>query len=148
MPFPSWLKGMRLTGLLFFIVLGLLFLLSYAITGNTVYTFFAVLDLLVGAGLLIPVEHKLYLAVTVLLGVVVLVYIAIIAGLMSVLVFAVVLFIAILFTFISIKTGVSKTKTGKIPAYIVGIAVYAATSGLLTYAEYVLANNWISRDLF
>jgi hypothetical protein len=40
------------------------------------------------------------------------------------------------------------TKTGKILAYIVGIAIYAATSGLLTYAEYVLANDWISRGLF
>ena len=138
MPPPSWRGGARSGGILL-IVFGVLLLLSYTIEGDVVYAFFGATLLLSGVGLLIPIEHRLHPLVTVMLVGVVLVFTAIITGPLPVLVFAAVLSVAVLVTIVSVKTGLSKSKTGMILIYVLGMLVYVATLGLLAYAGYVLA---------
>jgi energy-converting hydrogenase Eha subunit G len=77
--------------------------------------------------------------VTVVLVGVALVSTAIITGPLPALVFAAVLSVAVLVTIVSVKTGLSKSKTGMILIYVLWMLVYVATLGLLAYAGYVLA---------
>jgi hypothetical protein len=102
---------MRFVGILL-IGLGVICLLDYTITGDVVDTFFSAMYLLGGAGLLIPVERRLHLLVTVLLVGAALVSTAIITGLLPVLVFAAVLSVAVLVTIVSTKTGLNRSRPG------------------------------------
>jgi hypothetical protein len=121
-----------------FIVFAVIFLLDFVATGNRITGFFGIACLLLGYDLIIPVEHKLHLAFTVVLIIAVLAFTAIFISLTPVLVLVGAILVMILSVLLLIKTRLIRTKIGKIVMYIMGVVVYVAIVVFTVYVGFFL----------